>query len=89
MVKPLEVGGYLYSNSKDMLGREFWIGILLIMTAISMCFVTDVWNTESQAESLPQKLYTRTIYYWCSDSSGCISYACWEKGTLMERLEFD
>jgi hypothetical protein len=37
-------------------------------------FVTDIWNTESQAESLSQKLYTRTIYYWIDDSGGCIGY---------------
>jgi len=52
-------------------------------------FVPDSWNWESQSESLSQKLNTRTIYYWCSDSSGRIGYACWENGTLMERLEYD
>lgn len=52
-------------------------------------YISDVWNWESQAESLSQKLNTRTIYYWCSDTSGCIGYVCGEKGTLMERLEYD
>jgi len=52
-------------------------------------FVPNLWNWESQVESLSQKLNTRTIYYWCSDTSGCIGYACWENGTLMERLEYD
>lgn len=52
-------------------------------------YISDVWNWESQAESLSQKLNTRTIHYWCSDTSGCIGYACWENGTLLERLEYD
>ena len=52
-------------------------------------YISDVWNWEAQGESLSQKLNTRTIHYWCSDTSGCIGYACWENGTLMERLEYD
>lgn len=52
-------------------------------------YISDVWNWESQGISLSQKLNTRTIHYWCSDTSGCIGYACWENGTLMERLEYD
>lgn len=71
-----------------------WTGILDgYMTAeyggILDGYVSDYWNWESQAESLSQKLYTRTIHYWRSDASGSIGYAYWENGTLMERLEYD
>ncbi|MUL38321.1 hypothetical protein [Gloeocapsopsis dulcis] len=52
-------------------------------------YISDVWNWESQGISLSQKLNTRTIHYWFSDTSGCIGYACWENGTLMEKLEYD
>lgn len=52
-------------------------------------FANDEWKWESQCVSLSQKLNTRTIHYSCSDHSGAIGYACWEKGTLMERLEYD
>lgn len=47
------------------------------------------WNWESQAESLSQRLHTRTIYYLVDDVGCTMSYAYWENGTLMERLEFD
>ncbi len=52
-------------------------------------FVPSFWNWESQAQSLSQRLQTYTIHYWVSDSSGCIGYAHWENGKLMERLEYE
>lgn len=52
-------------------------------------FANEEWKWEAQGVSLSQKLNTRTIHYWCNDHSGAIGYACWENGTLMERLEYD
>lgn len=52
-------------------------------------YVSDYWNWESQAQSLSQRLHTRTIHYWVDDVGFTIGYAYWENGTLMERLEFD
>ena len=52
-------------------------------------YASDYWDWESQAQSLSQQLHTRTIYYVVDDCGGTISYAYWENGELMERLEFD
>lgn len=52
-------------------------------------FVSNSWNWESHAQSLSQRLHTRTIYYWVDDSSFTIGYVYWDNGEMMERLEFD
>lgn len=49
----------------------------------------DNWDWKSQAQSLSRRIHTRIIYYWVDDCGCTIGYAYWDKGELMECLEFD
>lgn len=52
-------------------------------------YVPDDWDWASQAQSLSQRLHTRTIYYLVDDTGFTVGSTYWENGERMERLEFD